>query len=236
MIQLLFFGLLLHARAADTEEKKKLTQVVVNTTSTEELTNTTSACLRAEFTAEILLPGADSRVALPALGNENALNRSDCGMLSLSFTLGEDDQAQQFELDMQFEEYLVDEKEAWKVKDITLSTAGAKYYNASLEWVGAPLIGTYGQSFLCTAGFDIVLPQDDFIGDGPVFAVLNLGRLQLQPFKVPQDTFANPVICAQDISVVVPAIVGSILGLLVIIVLITYVIGRRRTRIAYQEI
>ena len=53
MIQLLFFGLLLHARAADTEEKKKLTQVVVNTTSTEELTNTTSACLRAEFTAEV---------------------------------------------------------------------------------------------------------------------------------------------------------------------------------------
>lgn len=40
---------------------------------------------------------------------------------------------------------MVKEKEAWKMKDITLSTGGTKYYNASLEWIGASLKGTYGQ-------------------------------------------------------------------------------------------
>ena len=51
MIQHLLCGLLLHVRAADTEVKNTLTQVVVNTTNTEELTNI--ACLKAEFTAEV---------------------------------------------------------------------------------------------------------------------------------------------------------------------------------------
>jgi len=72
--------------------------------------------------------------------------------------------------------------------------------------------------------------------DGSTNNTLQIERLQVQPFKVPEDTYANPVICKQDISVVIPAIVGSILALLVILVLITYFIGRRRTRIAYQEI
>merc|ERR1712131_442776 len=74
------------------------------------------------------------------------------------------------------------------------------------------------------------------IKDNTTNIELTIGRIQLQPFKVPEDTFANPVICPQDISVVIPAIVGTILALLVILVLITYVIGRRRTGIAYQEI
>ena len=53
----------------------------------------------------------------------------------------------------------------------------------------------YFKSFLCTAGFDISLRQSD----GDYTVRFNLKRLQLQPFKVPEDTFANPVICQQGI-------------------------------------
>jgi len=63
-----------------------------------------------------------------------------------------------------------------------------EYSNSTIENVSAPLSGKYGQSFLCTAGFSIELSED---------SKLTLGRIQLQPFKVPEDTFANPVICPQ---------------------------------------
>ena len=84
-----------------------------------------------------------------------------------------------------------------------------EYSNSTIENVSAPLSGKYGQvkikyfeiscrvilphfqSFLCTAGFSIELSED---------SKLTLGRIQLQPFKVPEDTFANPVICPQGES------------------------------------
>jgi hypothetical protein len=101
------------------------------------------------------------------------------------------------------------------------------FSNGTVPDVSAPLDTKWGQSFLCTKGF--TMPLDNG-------ATLTMGRIQMQPFKVPEDTYANPIICAQDIDTVIPAVVGSILALLVILVLVTYVIGRRRTRIAYQEI
>jgi len=168
--------------------------------------------------------------SVPALNSSALDDLSNCGRISFAFT--PKDATEQSKLNIEFEKFKRDEKDMWRMKNVILTQGDKTYSNSSVEFINAPLHGTYGQSFLCTAGFDISLasPESD------LEPKLNLKRLQLQPFKVPEDTFANPVICQQDISVVVPAIVGSILGLLVIIVLVTYVIGRRRTRIAYQEI
>ena len=48
MIFYLLFGLIYAA-----EPESTLTQVVINDTTTDEATNSTKACLRAEFTAEV---------------------------------------------------------------------------------------------------------------------------------------------------------------------------------------
>lgn len=215
------------------EPESTLTQVVVN--GTDETGNSTSACLRAEFTAEFVLSG--TTFGIPAMGNSDVDSGflHDCGILSLSGKIKNQNQTTNYTLFMQFKEIKNEEengKDSWEMLTIKLTVSNDVYQNSSVSFIAAPLVGKYGQSFLCTAGFDIILPKSD--GEGST--LLTLGRLQLQPFRVPEDTFANPIICSQDISVVVPAIVGSILGLLVIIVLITYIIGRRRTRIAYQEI
>jgi len=190
--------------------------------------NVSTPCLRAEFQANLIF--GQNEYGVPALNSSALDETSNCGRISFSFKAK--DQPEPFKIELNFEEYNRDEKDMWKMKAVVLTQGEKTYSNNSVDFINAPLHGTYGQSFLCTAGFDISLRQTD----GDYTVRFNLKRLQLQPFKVPEDTFANPVICQQDISVVVPAIVGSILGLLVVIVLVTYVIGRRRTRIAYQEI
>jgi hypothetical protein len=213
------------------EIESTLTKIVVNKTQDG---NQTAACLRAEFTAQVTIGANVYQVG--ALDNSNVDGQSStCGSFSLKGITAvnkEQNLTQPIDaLTMEFKELTLDDKEAWQTMRIALKVGQVEFSNSSLEFINAPLVGKYGQSFLCTAGFDVELTSDE--GEK---SVIKLGRLQIQPFKVPEDTYANPVICAQDISVVIPAIVGSILGLLVIIVLITYIIGRRRTRIAYQEI
>merc|ERR1719431_396925 len=127
--------------------------------------------------------------------------------------------------DIKLEMEFKDNNATWKLMSVSVEARLATYVNSTeSQNIEAPLDTQYGQSFLCTKGFTIELDA----------ASLELARVHIQPFKVPHDTFANPMICAQDINTVIPAVVGAILALLVILVLITYVIGRRRTRIAYQ--
>merc|ERR1711962_102981 len=193
--------------SSSSTQENKLIRVVVNNTESEP-----SPCLRSEFTAEFESNGQKIKLS------DNVIDiGSNCGLLNIK------DNATDIELSIEFQ----NNTDTWSMIQASVSYNTTEYSNTTIENVSAPLSGKYGQSFLCTAGFSIDLSDD---------SKLTLGRIQLQPFKVPEDTFANPVICPQDISVVIPAIVGTILALLVILVLITYVIGRRRTRIAYQEI
>jgi len=202
----LFFTAVSASSSSSTQENK-LIRVVVNNTESEP-----SPCLRAEFTAEFESGGQKIKLS------DNVIDiGSNCGLLNIK------DNTTNIELSIEFQ----NNTDTWSMLQASVTYNTTEYSNSTIENVSAPLSGKYGQSFLCTAGFSIDLSED---------SKLTLGRIQLQPFKVPEDTFANPVICPQDISVVIPAIVGTILALLVILVLITYVIGRRRTRIAYQEI
>lgn len=223
-MKILFFGTLVSLATA-AEPESSLIKVIVNTT--DDTLETQKPCLRAEFTAEIIFPGETAQ-KVPSLQNDSVSVDSDCGGFKIEkLSLGEN-ATTEYDLEMIFKN---EEDKKWMVTRFALmGSNNVTFSNESLPDVGAPLSGVYGQSFLCTAGFDVDL------WNGEQKVILRLARLQLQPFKVPEDTFANPVICVQDISIVVPAIVGSILGLLVIIVLVTYIIGRRRTRIAYQEI
>jgi hypothetical protein len=192
----------------------KLIKVFVNSTDLEPV-----PCLRAEFKAKTNISGE-----IIELSSNVTTDGSDCGKLVIN------DIITKIKLVMDFNNN--SETEDWELAQLSVTKDQSTFTNNTIEDVKAPLKGTYGQSFLCTAGFTVDLNQNGT--STPNW--LQIERFQVQPFKVPEDTYANPVICKQDISVVIPAIVGSILALLVILVLITYAIGRRRTRIAYQEI
>ncbi|KAI7801897.1 lysosome-associated membrane glycoprotein 2 isoform X2 [Triplophysa rosa] len=66
---------------------------------------------------------------------------------------------------------------------------------------------------------------------------INTFELQVQPFAVKKDTFSTAHECSMDdISLLIPIIVGAVLAGLIFIVVIAYVIGRRRTYVGYQTL
>ncbi|XP_026874350.2 lysosome-associated membrane glycoprotein 2 isoform X2 [Electrophorus electricus] len=67
---------------------------------------------------------------------------------------------------------------------------------------------------------------------------LNTFELQVQPFDVTNDEFSTAEECFldADLSFLVPIAVGVALGFLIILVLISYLIGRRKSRTGYQSV
>ncbi|KAF3686568.1 Lysosome-associated membrane glycoprotein 1 [Channa argus] len=96
--------------------------------------------------------------------------------------------------------------------------------NTSLNYMRS----TLGRSYMCNAEqtLDVV----------PAFS-LNTFRLQVQPFGVTTNQFATAEECQLDQDqMLIPIIVGAALAGLVLIVLIAYLIGRKRSHAGYQTI
>lgn len=96
--------------------------------------------------------------------------------------------------------------------------------NTSLDY----LRSTLGRSYMCNAEQTLVVV--------PTFS-LNTFRLQVQPFAVTTNQFATAEECQMDQDqMLIPIIVGAALAGLVLIVLIAYLIGRKRSHAGYQTI
>uniref|UniRef100_UPI00358F5B99 uncharacterized protein isoform X2 n=1 Tax=Myxine glutinosa TaxID=7769 RepID=UPI00358F5B99 len=85
-----------------------------------------------------------------------------------------------------------------------------------------------GNSYMCEAKKTVTLSSG---------IALDLSNIHLQPFDVKKEKFGTAENCALDIAgLLIPIIVGAVLALLLFIVLIIYVIGRRRSHAGYQAI
>ncbi|CAK6965920.1 lysosome-associated membrane glycoprotein 1a [Scomber scombrus] len=96
--------------------------------------------------------------------------------------------------------------------------------NTSLNY----LRSTLGRSYMCNA--------EQTLAVVPTFS-LNTFKLQVQPFGVTTNQFATAEECQMDQDqMLIPIIVGAALAGLVLIVLIAYLIGRKRSHAGYQTI
>uniref|UniRef100_UPI0037E720D5 lysosome-associated membrane glycoprotein 1a n=1 Tax=Semicossyphus pulcher TaxID=241346 RepID=UPI0037E720D5 len=96
--------------------------------------------------------------------------------------------------------------------------------NDSLDY----LRSTLGRSYMCNAEQTLTVV--------PTFS-LNTFRVQVQPFEVTTNQFATAEECQMDqTQMLIPIIVGAALAGLVLIVLIAYLIGRKRSHAGYQTI
>lgn len=96
--------------------------------------------------------------------------------------------------------------------------------NSSLNYLRSSL----GHSYMCNAEQTLVIL--------PTFSI-NTFRLQVQPFGVTTTQFASAEECQIDQDqMLIPIIVGAALAGLVLIVLIAYLIGRKRSHAGYQTI
>uniref|UniRef100_A0A3P8UFY0 Lysosome-associated membrane glycoprotein 1 n=1 Tax=Cynoglossus semilaevis TaxID=244447 RepID=A0A3P8UFY0_CYNSE len=90
------------------------------------------------------------------------------------------------------------------------------------------LRSTLGLSYMCNAEQTLVVDAN--------FS-LNTFKLQIQPFQVTTEQFATAEECQMDQDqMLIPIIVGAALAGLVLIVLIAYLIGRKRSQAGYQTI
>ncbi|CAK8698235.1 unnamed protein product [Clavelina lepadiformis] len=85
---------------------------------------------------------------------------------------------------------------------------------------------TMKASYKCESGIDIALSKN---------VTMHTMHVQFQAYQLDQDKFGTAVSCA-DLSPIIPIVVGSVLAALVLIVIIAYLIGRRRSRSGYEEI
>ncbi|XP_032415895.1 lysosome-associated membrane glycoprotein 1a isoform X1 [Xiphophorus hellerii] len=103
-------------------------------------------------------------------------------------------------------------------------TAPFSASNTSLDY----LRSTLGRSYMCNTEQTLLVV--------PAFS-LNTFRLQVQPFGVTASQFAAAEECQLDQDqMLIPIIVGAALAGLVLIILIAYLIGRKRSHAGYQTI
>uniref|UniRef100_UPI00358F3BE4 lysosome-associated membrane glycoprotein 1 n=1 Tax=Myxine glutinosa TaxID=7769 RepID=UPI00358F3BE4 len=101
---------------------------------------------------------------------------------------------------------------------------GLNVSNTSLNLLSASL----GKAYECLTTQDIPVWKN---------VLLKLSDLKLQPFLVKNGTFGEVEDCTLDKdSLLIPVIVGSVLVALIVIVLIAYLISRRRSYAGYQSI
>ncbi|XP_072321318.1 lysosome-associated membrane glycoprotein 1a [Eucyclogobius newberryi] len=102
--------------------------------------------------------------------------------------------------------------------------ANSSIGNGSLNYLRSSL----GHSYMCNAEQTLVVL--------PIFSI-NTFKLQVQPFGVTTTQFASAEECQIDQDqMLIPIIVGAALAGLVMIVLVAYLIGRKRSHAGYQTI
>ncbi|KAG8000569.1 Lysosome-associated membrane glycoprotein 1 [Nibea albiflora] len=96
--------------------------------------------------------------------------------------------------------------------------------NRSLDY----LRGTLGYSYMCR--------EEQTLNVAPELSI-NIFQVQVQPFNVTGDQFGAAEECQLDEDdMLIPIIVGAALAGLVLIVLLAYLIGRKRSHAGYQTI
>ncbi|XP_055783237.1 lysosome-associated membrane glycoprotein 2-like isoform X2 [Salvelinus fontinalis] len=108
------------------------------------------------------------------------------------------------------------------VKPATGADVFADNTNMSI-WAAA-----VGSSYMCNKEQTLTVTQT---------LTLYTFKLRVQPFGVEKGEFATAHDCSlDDTSILIPVIVGAALACLILIVVIAYVIGRRKTYVGYQTL
>ncbi|XP_064811075.1 lysosome-associated membrane glycoprotein 2-like isoform X3 [Oncorhynchus masou masou] len=108
------------------------------------------------------------------------------------------------------------------VKPATGVAVVAANTNMSI-WVAA-----VGSSYMCNKEQTLTVTET---------LTLYTFKLRVQPFGVEKGEFATAHECSlDDTSILIPVIVGAALAILILIVVIAYVIGRRKTYVGYQTL
>ncbi|XP_021561905.1 lysosome-associated membrane glycoprotein 2 isoform X4 [Carlito syrichta] len=112
--------------------------------------------------------------------------------------------------------------------DISMYLANGSVFsiaNNNLSYWDAPL----GSSYMCN--------KEQTVSVSGAFQI-NTFDLRVQPFNVKEGKYSTAEECSadSDLNFLIPVAVGVALGFLIIVVFISYMIGRRKSRTGYQSV
>nr|XP_009861583.1 lysosome-associated membrane glycoprotein 1 isoform X2 [Ciona intestinalis] len=82
-------------------------------------------------------------------------------------------------------------------------------------------------SYMCASGIEVKMSNN---------ITMVLEYVQFQAFKIDNGKYGIATKCHSDLSSIIPIVVGSVLAGLILVVILAYVVGRRRSRTGYEEI
>ncbi|KAM3612872.1 uncharacterized protein V6R79_016143 [Siganus canaliculatus] len=179
-----------------------------------------TACLLASFGLRVGIQHADKYEEMNLVPNATSVTGT-CGVNSSELVLTSDTMTFTFT-------FINDSKKfrlhALNVTGTTSSGASFSEANTNLSlWEAA-----VSSSYMCSKEQNITITSS---------LTLFTFELHVQPFGVKKGDFSTAHECSlDDISLLIPIIVGAALGGLILIVVIAYVIGRRKTYVGYQTL
>lgn len=189
-----------------------------------------TVCLKAAMSLQINIsfPSASSNTTVPTVMNLNpneTLSAGSCHNKSATLILSS---ANKTELNFTFSLNTTSHK--YHVSSVSISAAWPDMigtfsaHNDSLDY----LRGSLGFSYMCQSE-QVLKVSHNFS--------LNTFLLHVQPFGLNGDKFSPAQACLLDEDdLMIPIVVGAALAVLVLIVLMAYLIGRKRSHAGYQTI
>ncbi|NXC02367.1 LAMP1 protein, partial [Orthonyx spaldingii] len=176
----------------------------------------------------ITYPKKDEKVGLDLLNfiprNTTASGRCDNTSALLNLTFGKTSVTFQFALNASAEKFFL---QGVSVRTTLPSEAKKPDFEASNNSM-SELRASVGNSYKCSSEEALQVTDQAFV---------NVFNVQIQIFKIDGDKFGPVEECQLDENnMLIPIIVGAALAGLVLIVLIAYLIGRKRSHAGYQTI
>ncbi|NXK95278.1 LAMP1 protein, partial [Formicarius rufipectus] len=176
----------------------------------------------------ITYPKKDEKMGLDLLNfvphNTSVAGRCDSTSAVLNLTFEKTRVIFQFALNASAEKFFL---QGVNVSTTLPSEAKNPKFEASNNSMSG-LRATLGNSYKCNSEENLQVTDE---------ALVNVFNVQIQVFKIDGDKFGPVEECQQDENnMLIPIIVGAALAGLVLIVLIAYLIGRKRSHAGYQTI
>ncbi|XP_078067513.1 lysosome-associated membrane glycoprotein 2 isoform X3 [Mustelus asterias] len=185
--------------------------------------NGSDPCLLANMGLQLNITYTENKTHLVNI-DSNSTASGHCGDNDATLVLEDMDTTIQFHFTVDQSKFFLKEVKVNISLVINGSTTAFNSNNSNLKFWQAFV----GSSYMCHKEQSIVVTEQ---------LVINTFNIWVQPFEVKNGTFSRAEECSlDDDSILIPIIVGAALAGLIVIVVIAYVIGRRKSYAGYQTL
>jgi len=174
-----------------------------------------SSCLMMTMTAHVEYLNTKNETVVANVTSSYSVNTSQSNCNKLVITSGSNSITFDFKQGSDNTSYDLDQ--------VDIALTGVHASKSALD-VGSVSLKS---SYVCATGETIKFENN---------SQLVMKDLQYQAIQIDGSKYATATTSCDDFSPIIPIIVGSILGALVLLVVVAYVCGRRRARTGYEEI